>query len=96
MRPGERGDDGNPGGLNVASVQVINQAQEPLAEGGRGFTLNLRADDLDGFWKGCGPRAKRWWGRIAHQVAQCPAETACDERSEVQVEFMPLLSGASK
>lgn len=30
-------------------VFAINQAQEPLAETGRGFVLNLRVDDLHGF-----------------------------------------------
>lgn len=30
-------------------VFAINQAQEPLAEKGRGFVLNLRVDDLNAF-----------------------------------------------
>jgi catechol 2,3-dioxygenase-like lactoylglutathione lyase family enzyme len=30
-------------------VFAVNQASEPLAERGRGFTLNLRVDNLDGF-----------------------------------------------
>jgi len=30
-------------------VFAINQARETLAENGRGFVLNLRVDDLDGF-----------------------------------------------
>ncbi|OGO36762.1 MAG: hypothetical protein A2W35_04860 [Chloroflexi bacterium RBG_16_57_11] len=42
-RDTERGDlRENPG-------FAIYQAEEPLAERGRGFTLNLRVDDLDGF-----------------------------------------------
>ena len=41
--------DAESGMLRDNPVFAINQASEPLAERGRGFTLNLRVDDLDGF-----------------------------------------------
>jgi catechol 2,3-dioxygenase-like lactoylglutathione lyase family enzyme len=41
--------DADSGMLRDNPVFAINQAGQPLAESGRGFTLNLRVDDLDGF-----------------------------------------------
>ena len=41
--------DAESGMLSENPVFAIYQAREPLAEQGRGFTLNLRVDDLDGF-----------------------------------------------
>jgi catechol 2,3-dioxygenase-like lactoylglutathione lyase family enzyme len=41
--------DAVSGILRENPVFAINQAKEPLAATGRGFTLNLRVDDLDAF-----------------------------------------------
>jgi predicted enzyme related to lactoylglutathione lyase len=41
--------DRESGVLRANPVFAINQAQEALAEAGRGFMVNFRVDDLDGF-----------------------------------------------
>lgn len=41
--------DAESGVLRENPVFAIYQAREALAEEGRGFTLNLRVDDLEGF-----------------------------------------------